>query len=324
MTEERDPPMFFDAVSVLMPVRNGQWSLGKAISDLTTGLAEHDEVLIIDDGSQDATPSLLAEWEREDPRLRVLRTPGLGLVEALNLGLREAAYEWIARADADDRYPADRLILQRAAIASDVALVTGDYRLCPSDGEDTYLPCALGHPFVALSLINPQRVPHPGVLYRRDAVLEAGGYQAKDFPAEDLGLWIRLSQAGTFVGVPGCVVDWSLTPGSITHTRQAEQRHRTAELLKVFQPSVLAEVNEDLVHEELARYASSAYGVERSLLLLRDLRNWAARGVKLPGQGAVLRELLQHPLASLGAGRRLAQEAKSRRRWRESKAHAGS
>lgn len=320
MTEERDRLMHSNAISVLMSVRNGEATLGTTISDLETGLGDQDEVLIIDDGSQDATHNLLAEWEREDTRLRVVRTPGVGLVQALNLGLREASHDWIARADADDRYPADRLILQRAAIASDVALVTGDYRLCPSGGEVTYLPCALGHPFVTLSLINPQRIPHPGVLFRRDAVLEAGGYLAQDFPAEDLGLWIRMSEVGRFVGVPGCVVDWSLTAGSITHTRQTEQRHRTVELLKAFQPSVLAGVNEDLVREELARYSSSPYGMERALLLLRDLRGWAAKGVKLPGQGAVLRELLQHPISSLGAGRRLAQDTKSRRLWRASHA----
>lgn len=300
-----------------MPVRNGQATVGYTISDLLAGMQEQDELLIVDDGSQDATPSLAAEWARKDSRVRIFTTTGIGLVEALNLGVREATHGWIARADADDRYPRDRLTFQREAVSEGVALVTGDYRLCPLEGGSTYLTCALGHPFVVLSLINPQRIPHPGVVFRRDAVLEAGGYQAEDFPAEDLGLWIRLSRVGQFVGVPSCIVDWSLTPDSVTHTRQTEQRRRTSELLSTFCPSVLSEVNETSIREELARYASSSHAVERTLLLLRDLRAWQQRGVHIPGFSALIRELAQHPVRSVSAGWRLRRDARSRRQWRE-------
>lgn len=309
-------------VSVLTPVRNGEVTIGQAIYDLVAGLGEYDDLLIVDDGSEDSTPSLIAEWVRRDSRIRVLNTAGVGLVEALNLGIREATHEWIARADADDRYPTSRLKFQKAAVSPDVALVAGDYRLCPQDAASTYLPCALGHPFVALSLINPQRIPHPGVMFRREAVLDAGGYQAEDFPAEDLGLWMRLSEVGRFVGVPHVVVDWSLNPVSVSHSRQTEQRRRTAEMLATFRPDWLDEVDEAAIDRELARYAAASHGSERALLLLRDLRAWQAKGVKIPGHAAVLRNLMGHPLSSVTSGLRLRRDARSRNRWR--KAHSGS
>jgi len=144
-----------EPVSVLMPVRNGESTLRVALADITLGLGERDELLVVDDGSQDQTPLLLAELGRAEPRLRVIRTPGVGLVGALNLGLREATNRLIARADADDRYPVERLDQQRTAAGTGVVLVTGDYRILADQRYLGDLPCALTSPFVAASLINP-------------------------------------------------------------------------------------------------------------------------------------------------------------------------
>lgn len=311
-----------ESLTVLMPVRDAESKVQLALKDLCGAMLVDDELLVINDGSADDTAAALHQVASGDERIRIITTAGVGLVDALNLGIREASHGWIARADADDRYPLTRLNLQRSATTSDVALVSGDYRLCLADGADTYLPCALGHPFVALSLINPQRIPHPGVLFRRDAVLEAGGYVTDDFPAEDLGLWIRMSHGGRFVGVPGCVVDWSLTRGSVTHTRQAEQRRRTDKLLKSYRPAFLDDVNESTIGSELARYANSSYSAERALLLLRDLRSWRSRGEDLRGQRLVIRELMGRPIASLTAGLRLRRDARTRGRWRQANSFA--
>ena len=113
-------------VTVVMPVRNGEISVGKAISDLTTAMGSGDELMVVNDGSDDGSARILKHWADLDPRLSVISTPGLGLADALNLGLREASHAWVARADCDDRYPAGRLEAQRQALQGNVALVTGD------------------------------------------------------------------------------------------------------------------------------------------------------------------------------------------------------
>ena len=308
--------MSLQQVSTLMPIRDGASHVARAVADLVAVMGPDDELLAVDDGSADATPQILAEWSGRDPRIRVVTASGLGLVGALNLGISEASHEWIARADADDRYPRDRLTLQRGALTNDVALVTGDYRLIPSIGGATYLPCALGHPFVALSLINPQRIPHPGVVFSRDAVIAAGGYRKEDFPAEDLGLWLRLAAEGDFVGVPGVVVDWTMAPGSVSHSRQAEQRSATQRLLAAWRPALLDQVDDAAVSRELARYESSSHAQERTLLLIRDLRAWHQRGERLPGEAQILRSSARHPVSTLKAGWRLALEARQRRQAR--------
>jgi len=299
-----------------MPVRDGASHAATALQDLLAGMGPVDELLAVDDGSTDSTPQILAGWASVDPRIRVITTSGIGLVDALNLGIRETTHNWIARADADDRYPRNRLALQRDVLGPDVALVTGDYRIVAAQRASTFLPCALGHPFVALGLINPQRIPHPGVVFSRDAVIAAGGYRSEDFPAEDLGLWLRLSAEGDFVGVPGLIVDWTMTSGSISHSRQAEQRSATQKLLAAWRPALLNQVDDVAVSRELAGYEASSHARERALLLLRDLRAWHRRGEHLPGEGEILRASARHPLSTLRAGWRLSHEARLRRRAR--------
>lgn len=316
MTWERARPMRPEPVSVLIPIRDGALRVARALSDLVAGMGPDDELLAVDDGSTDSTPQVLSEWAGREPRIRVVTTSGIGLVDALNLGIREASHDWIARADADDRYPGSRLRLQREALAPDIALVTGDYRLVPTQGASTFLPCALGHPFVALSLINPQRIPHPGVVFSRDAVMAVGGYRKEEFPAEDLGLWLRLSNEGDFVGVPGVVVDWTMAWGSVSHSRQAEQRSATQKLLAPWRPALLNQVDDAAVSRELTRYEASSHARERALLLLRDLRAWHQHGERLPGEQQIRRSSARHPVSTLRAAWRLSGEARQRRRAR--------
>ena len=153
-------------------------------------------------------------------------------------------------------------------------------------------------------------------MLNRDAVIASGGYQKEDFPAEDLGLWLRLSLEGEFVGVPGIVVDWRLASGSVSHSRQAEQRSTARKLLSAWRPALLNRVDEAEVSLELARYEASSHARERTLLLLRDLRTWHQRGERLPGEQQILGSSLRHPVSTLRAGWRLSREARQRRRAR--------
>jgi cellulose synthase/poly-beta-1,6-N-acetylglucosamine synthase-like glycosyltransferase len=317
LTDGETRAMDAEPLSILLPVRNGADFVANALTDLTAAAIDTDEILIVDDGSEDRTSRVLSKWAQRDQRIRVLRTEGLGLVAALNLGLSEVTHEWIARADADDGYPQDRFIRQREALRDGVALVTGDYRLVAPAGDPTLIPCALGHPFVAAGLIHPQRVPHPGAVYRRDAVLEVDGYRQEDFPAEDLALWMRLCDVGELVGVPAVVVDWTLNPHSISHTRQAQQRAKTAQLLDGFAPACVRGITADEVERELLRYSQSSLGEQRALLLMRDLQAWGRRGYPVRHLRPLLRHLARRPLDALAAGWELTSSTRRRRSQRQ-------
>src|SRR5437867_9556704 len=87
-------------VSVLMPVRDGERFVREAVESILGQTFQNFELLIVDDGSTDATPSILLEFT--DPRLVRLRQDRAGLIAALNRGLDLARGEYIARMDADD------------------------------------------------------------------------------------------------------------------------------------------------------------------------------------------------------------------------------
>ena len=286
-----------DPLTILMPVRNGAATVRLAIADLVPQLRPEDELLVLDDGSSDSTVDVVEGFLREDSRVRLIRTRERGLVPSLNLGLMEAQHDWIARADADDRYPADRLAIQRAARTADVVLIAGDYGIAGGGRSLGYIPGAVGHPFVAASLIHAQRLPHPGVVFHRAAVLASGGYRAQDFPAEDFALWLRMLTVGKFVGVPHAVVTWSMSAGSVSHRNQKIQRQLTRELLRDSRiPSLARAITpEDVLCENL-RYASCSFRRERQLLLLNDLWALSRVGTPLISVKAAVTPLVAHPI----------------------------
>ena len=96
-------------VSVILPVHNGGAYLGEAVDSILNQSRRNLELLLIDDHSDDAAITDLAV---QDPRLKVLESPGRGVAQAFNHGLRHATGHFIARMDADDIALRNRLELQ--------------------------------------------------------------------------------------------------------------------------------------------------------------------------------------------------------------------
>src|SRR5688500_12161517 len=108
-------------ITVLLPARDAARSLGAALESLRAQTLPPHRVVVIDDGSTDSTPALLNDlrW----PALRVLRTPGVGIARALNLGLSTISEGFVARMDADDVCHPQRLERQLAHLGPDLDLV---------------------------------------------------------------------------------------------------------------------------------------------------------------------------------------------------------
>lgn len=184
-------------VSVLMPVHNGARYLIEAIESILNQSWGDFEFIIVDDGSTDETPGLLAE--QIDPRIRVLRMPKGGIVPALNAGLAAASGRYVARMDADDFSLPTRLerqvewmerhpeigVLSTAAERIDSA----GRSLGPQPGYDPHqmwLELAAGNPVV-----------HGSVMMRRAILPPPPTYRGVP---EDYDLWIRLARQGVRFG----------------------------------------------------------------------------------------------------------------------------
>src|SRR5438874_998146 len=90
-------------VSAVMPVYNGERFVVEAVRSILAQTFDDFECIVVDDGSTDGTPKLLAAEQARDSRLVVHRQPSnMGFRTALNTGCALARGELIARMDADD------------------------------------------------------------------------------------------------------------------------------------------------------------------------------------------------------------------------------
>lgn len=93
-----------------MPVYNRERQVAESVRSVLSQTFRDLELIVVDDGSGDATPQILAELAETDPRMRILSQPNSGRPAiARNRGLREATGEFVAFLDSDDSYQPERL-----------------------------------------------------------------------------------------------------------------------------------------------------------------------------------------------------------------------
>ncbi len=129
-------------VSVVMGVYNGEPFLDETIRSVVAQTFEDWELVVVDDGSTDATPALLQAWSRREPRVRVIRQANSGKPAGpRNRGIREARGGIITFLDGDDLYHREKLARQVEIFDAlpGVGAVFHDFRWfksgsAPSDG----------------------------------------------------------------------------------------------------------------------------------------------------------------------------------------------
>lgn len=263
-------------VSGILPIRNGSFWIDQTIPGVLACLRKDDELLILNDGSTDDTESRLISLTHHDPRVRLINSRGEGLVKTLNLGISEASHTWLARFDVDDVYFPSRLSRQVGVISkvgADCGAIFSDYRIRSSRGRNLgviYSP--VFHIQTKLSLYNSQRTAHPSVLLNRDAVNSVGGYLDDEFPAEDLGLWVRLSRIGKLASFPGVLMEYVKSDKSVSSVKRMEVISKTKTVLQNFKFSA-QEIHEleAIIESPINGYSKVSEGKVRSLLFLYDL-----------------------------------------------------
>ncbi len=218
------------AVTILMPLYNGARHLPETLASVARQTFTDFELLVIDDGSTDDSPRLLAEFA--DPRLRVIRHDrNLGLVTALNRGLAEARGEWVARQDADDLSAPGRLAAQLAFLRGNpaVPLLGCDAWLVDDRGAPRGRWRTGGHAdLVSWDLCFRAPFAHSAAVFRRSIIVNRfGGY--RDQPAcEDLDLWGRVAEEFPVVTLREPLVKYRLHAASIMARTDDAVRRRSA------------------------------------------------------------------------------------------------
>jgi GT2 family glycosyltransferase len=196
------------AVSVLMAVHNGARFLESSVASVTHQSLSDWELVIVDDGSTDATADIISGFD--DPRIRHIRLPSRsGLPAALNRGLAACSGELVARFDADDLCMQTRLEEQVAELERrpTVGVLGAWARVIDEDGASLgALETPVGPAHVYRRLRWRNALIHPSVVFRRQLVVRAGGYNERALRFQDYDLWLRMAALAELDNVPRTLV----------------------------------------------------------------------------------------------------------------------
>ncbi len=216
--------MTVPGVSVLMAVHNGVPWVRDAVASVLAQTAGDLELIVVDDGSTDATPDLLAAVR--DPRVRVERQSRAGLTPSLNRALALARAPLVARLDADDTALPERLERQRAFVDAhaDVGLLgTGAREVDEAGREVRVVRPPTDDRALRRALIRRNPFVHSSIVMRRALAERLGGYDPALPVAQDYDLWVRMSAVTRLANLPEPLVVRRLLPGRVSAERDDDR-----------------------------------------------------------------------------------------------------
>jgi len=227
------------AISILMPVYNGEAFLKQAINSVLVQSFLDWELIIINDNSTDKSPEIIKWYLGQDDRIRLISNEtNLGLVASLNEGINIAKGEFLARLDCDDYWSnPEKLSKQVNFLAQnpDCALLGAWADMIDESGKHLKNFC----PPVADKKIRGQILwhncfLHSSIMVRKSVLLEAGGYKREEQHVEDYGLWLRIGKIAQFANLSEVLVSYRLVPQSVTRTKNAQQLKSIISLIKKY------------------------------------------------------------------------------------------
>jgi glycosyltransferase involved in cell wall biosynthesis len=186
-------------------VYNAERHLVEAIESVLRQTYADFELLVINDGSTDRSLDIINSYACRDRRVHVTDRANRGLIATLNEGLAQARGEYVARMDADDIAVPERLAKQVEWLRADpgCVVVGASFVLIDESGrQDATWHCFVNDVTIRHALPAEGCIPHPTAMFRRSAVIQAGGYRHDYVAAEDYDLWRRLARVGRLKNLP--------------------------------------------------------------------------------------------------------------------------
>lgn len=200
-------------ISVIIPARNEEKSIGPLIESLLNQTFKADEIVITDGGSTDATPEIIAEYAQRGSPIRLLREAAALPGRGRNVAAAQASNEWLAFIDAGITPEPNwlQLLSERAESVNDADVVYGSYEPLTNT---LYQRCSAMAYLSPPSEIEGKLVRSRSVaslLMKRNVWQEVGGFPENLRSAEDLNFMNKIDAAGFRIAyAPEALVHWQL------------------------------------------------------------------------------------------------------------------
>lgn len=217
-------------VSILVPIYNGSNYLKETLESVLSNDYPNFEVILVDDGSTDASQKLCREYEKNHSNVKFIAfDKNRGMDFALNEGINISKGKYIARMNQDDLMKPNRLTKQVAFLEnhSDHVAVGGQVVLFTDDNpnyDQVNFPLTDKKIREKWLMLSP--FSDPAVMYRRVAYNKTDGYNQSFWPADDVHMWYQLGKFGKLANLPDVVtrVRWHDNAGSIRLHRLQMQK----------------------------------------------------------------------------------------------------
>jgi glycosyltransferase involved in cell wall biosynthesis len=215
-------------ISVLMSVYNGERYLAAALDSILAQTFRDFELILIDDGSKDASPGIVQDYAKRDSRIKLTVRENKGLTVTLNEAFAQSRGRFLARMDGDDVALPERFARQVELLDAnpDVVLTGGYFQLIDGAGRllTTLRPPTNDADIQAKLLQGHNAICHPCAMIRRNAMEKVGGYDTRFKTSQDLDLWLRLGEVGKLANVPHPLLQFRLHESSVSETKREQQR----------------------------------------------------------------------------------------------------
>lgn len=266
-------------LSVIMAVYNGAAHLAQAVASVLNQTYADFEFIIVDDGSTDATPKILADFAARDARIRIVNNePNIGLTTSLNHAWDLAQGHVIARMDADDICLPDRFSRQIAFLDHHpAAALCGTWVQTINEHGETgtiwQYPTAPTE--IQFALLFGNVIAHPSVMLRKAQFEKATlRYNPAFQRAQDYELWLRAADVLALANLPQALLQYRVSSSQISQQHRAAQAAASAQsYTRRLQQLGLAPTPDELaLHHRLFTGA-----VPCDDALLRQLGAWLAK-----------------------------------------------
>jgi len=184
-------------VTVFMAAYNGERYIRQALDSALAQTYPRMEVIVVNDGSTDSTPRILAEY---GDRIRWFTQPNAGQASARNLAVSHARGEWVAMLDQDDLWDPSKIERQVVAIRTGDAVIHCNARIIDASGQIVLAAMRRADVEAYATIVDLfiTKLPSaPTVLIRKESYISVGGFDpANRFGTEDYQLWLRLAAHG--------------------------------------------------------------------------------------------------------------------------------